>query len=64
MTINMNQREYIRWERRKIPHNENTGSLARSALSIRGIVANALAAKGKAPSKLLECIISGRVASR
>ena len=42
---------YLWWDRRKISHQENVGSPVRSAMSIRGIVANSLAAKAKEATK-------------
>lgn len=42
---------YLWWDRRKISHKETCGSAARSAMSIRGIVANTLATKLKVPTR-------------
>uniref|UniRef100_R7WB26 non-specific serine/threonine protein kinase n=1 Tax=Aegilops tauschii TaxID=37682 RepID=R7WB26_AEGTA len=42
---------YLWWDRWKITHEENYGSLVWSPMSIRGIVANALATKVKAPMR-------------
>ena len=43
---------YIWWERRRIVHEEKVGKTERSALTIRGIVANALARKKNSQSSL------------
>lgn len=42
---------YLWWDRRKISHHENVGIPFRSAMSIRGIVANSLATKANVPTR-------------
>jgi uncharacterized protein (DUF1684 family) len=43
---------YIWWERRRLVHEEKKGKTQRSALAIRGIVANELARKKNTPDKV------------
>lgn len=44
---------YLWWDRRRISHEEKCGTLVRTTMSIRGIVANSLAAKAKEPARKL-----------
>lgn len=49
---------YLWWDRRKISHKETCGSAARSAMSIRGIVANTLTTKLKVLTRSMRWVRS------